>query len=71
MDFSLVPLLAIFFRAINNGNFLTWPGLNIPNITRFLPASIAAALGHIDQERANLQSTKLTVPPFINLTMTL
>ena len=64
------PTPRTFLRAIKNGNFFTWLGLNIPNITRFLPASIATALGHLDQERENLQSTKLTVPPSINLTMT-
>ena len=68
--FCFSPTTCTFIRAIKNGNFLTWPGLNIPNITRFIPASIATALGHLDQERANMQSTKLTVPPSINLTMT-
>ena len=62
-----------FLRAIKNGSFLAWPGLNIVNITCFLPASIATELGHIDQERANLQSNKSTVPtmklpPSINTT---
>ena len=56
--------------AIRNGNFLTWPGVNIPNISRFLPDSFATALGHLDQELAILKYTKLTVPPSINLTMT-
>jgi hypothetical protein len=57
------PTPRTFLRAIKNGNFLSWPGLNIPNITRFLPPSIATALGHLDQERANLQSTKSKVSP--------
>ena len=70
--FSTTP--RTFLRAINNGNLLTWPGLNITDITRFLPAFIATALGHLDQERANLKSTKSTVPtiqllPSINPTM--
>ena len=58
--FSPTPLT--FLCAIKNGNLLTWPGLNITNITRFLPASIATSLCYLDQERANLQSTKSTVP---------
>ena len=65
------PTPCTFLRAIKNRNFLTWPGLNIPNINRFLPASIATSQGHLDQERTNLQSTKLKIPPSINLTMTL
>ena len=68
------PTPRTFLRAIKNGNFLTWPGLNITNITRLLPASIATAVGHLDQESANLQSTKSTVTtiqlsPSINPTM--
>ena len=68
------PTPCNFLHAIKNSNFLTWTGLNIANITRFLPASIATALGHIDQERANLQSTKskvpaINLPPYINTTM--
>ena len=68
------PTPCTFLCAIKNGNFLTLPGLNITNITCFLPASIATALGHLDQERSNLQSTKSTVPtiqlsPSINSTM--
>ena len=44
-----IPTPRTFLRAIKNGKFLTWPGLNITNITRFLPVFIATALGHLDQ----------------------
>ena len=68
------PTPRTFLRAIKNVNFLTWTGLNITNLILFLSASIATALGNLDQERANLQSTKSTVPtlqllPPINPTM--
>ena len=45
--FSPTPLT--FLRAIKNGKFLAWPGLNIVNITRFLTAYITTALVHLDQ----------------------
>ena len=69
------PTPRTFLRAIKNVNFLTWPGLNITDITRFLTDYIATALEHLYQERANLQSTKSTAPtiklsPSINPTMT-
>ena len=54
--FSLTP--RIFLKAIKNGNFLTWPGLNNQLLLKHMPPIIATSLGHIDQERKNLQSTK-------------
>ena len=47
-----------FLKAIKNGNFLTCPGLNNQQLLDNLPPSIATALGHLDQERKNLQPTK-------------
>ena len=41
-----------------NGNFLTWPGLNNQHFMKHIPSSIVTFLGHMDQERKNLQSTK-------------
>ena len=41
-----------------NENFLTWPGLNNQHLLKHLPPGITTALGHMYQERENLQSTK-------------
>ena len=47
------------FPEINkNGNFLTWPGLNNLHLLNHLPPINEIALGHLDQEREKLQSTK-------------
>ena len=43
------PTPRTFLRAIKNGKFLAWPGLNIVNITRFLTAYITTALVNLDQ----------------------
>ena len=45
-------------NSIQSGNFLTWPGLNNQQLLKYLPPRITTALGHLDQERKNLQSTK-------------
>ena len=52
------PTPRTLLKAINNGNFLIWPGLNNQQCLEHLPPSIATSLGNMDQERKNLQSTK-------------
>ena len=54
--FSPVP--STFIKAIQNNNFITWPGLTTKLIQRHLPPSIATEKGHIRQEYSGLQSTK-------------
>ena len=55
------PVITTWKKAIKNGNFITWPGIDTISLDRDLPKSIASAKGHLDQERKNLQSTK--IPP--------
>jgi hypothetical protein len=57
------PATSTFIKAVQNGNFITWPGLEASTIRKFLPDSIATAKGHLDQEQKNLQSTKPTTTP--------
>ena len=52
------PTPRIFLKAINNGKFLTCPGLKSQQLLKYLPPRIAKSLGHIYQERRNLQYTK-------------
>ena len=56
------PVVSTWKKAIKNGNFITWPGIATLSIDAHLPASIASAKGHLDQERKNLQSTRVTLP---------
>ena len=59
------PAISTFKKAIKNGNFITWPGIDTLSLDRDLLPSIASAKGHLDQKRKNLQSTRTvpTVPP--------
>ena len=52
------PTISTFTTAIKNGNFSTWPGLTENLISKMLP-SPNTAKGHLNQEMANLQSTKI------------
>ena len=56
----LSPPLSTFRHAIQNGNFVTWPGVDDPYIIKYFMETINTAKGHLDQEMKNLQSTKLT-----------
>ena len=53
------PTLPTFNKVIKNGQFLSWPSIEKINFNKFLTAQTATHLGHTDQERSNLQSTKL------------
>ena len=62
------PSKSIFLKAIKNGNFLSWPGLDSKLIEKHLQTPVATAKGHLDQERRNLQTTKndqitVKIPP--------
>ena len=52
------PSITTFIKAIKNENFITWPGIDTLNFATLLGTTKATELGHLDQERANLQSTK-------------
>jgi hypothetical protein len=56
------PVVSTWKKAIRNGNFLTWPGIDDLSIDLHLPKSIASAKGHLNQERKNLQSTRVPLP---------
>jgi hypothetical protein len=45
------PVVSTWKQAIKNGNFITWPGIDVLSIDAHLPKSIASAKGHLDQER--------------------
>ena len=45
------PTQRTFLKAIKNGKFLTWPGLNNQQLLNHIPPIIATALKHMDQER--------------------
>ena len=52
------PSPSTFIKAINNGNFDSWPGLHPQLIKKYLPQSEATLKGHMKLEKQGLQSTK-------------
>ena len=50
--------MSTFQNSSNNGNFITWLGIQITNFKKWLGTTLATSLGHLDQEHNNLQSTK-------------
>ena len=52
------PTTRIWIQAIKKGHFRTWPGVTVDAIKQYLPKSEATTLGHLDQQRKNIQSTK-------------
>jgi hypothetical protein len=59
------PVPSTWIKAIDSGFFTTWPGLTSDDLVKkHLPKSLAAAKGHLRQERQGLQSTQ---PPPVPL----
>ena len=54
------PSKSTLIRAVENGNFATWPMFTSHNIKKYLPKSEATTMGHLDQQRKNIQSTRRT-----------
>jgi hypothetical protein len=45
---SFSPSTSRFIKAIDKGNFATWPMLTSENVKKYLPKSEATAMGHLD-----------------------
>jgi hypothetical protein len=52
------PVMSTWCAAIDAGHLATWPHLTSAQVWRHFPQSIPMHLGHLDQVRANQQSTK-------------
>ena len=53
------PTTRTWIQAVKKGHFKTWPGVTVNAIQRFLPKLEATTLGHLDQQRKDIHSTKL------------
>ena len=53
------PSISTLTKAINNGNLLTWPEITTLNFQELIGTSLATELGHLDQSRKNLRTTKI------------
>jgi hypothetical protein len=56
------PTKTTLLKAIRNNHFTTWPGFTADNVTKHLTKTIETDMGHLDQQRKNLQSTQPTPP---------
>ena len=45
------PVVSTFIRAIDNGHFLSWPGLTSALVRKHLKPSLFTAKGHLNQDR--------------------
>jgi hypothetical protein len=45
-------------HAVKKGNLATWPGLTVEAINKHLKLTTATAMGHMNQKRKNIRSTK-------------
>ena len=54
------PVPSTWCKAIDNGNYATWPNLTSKAVRRYIKPSIPSIKGHLDQERQNKKSTKTT-----------
>ena len=53
------PRPSTWIKAVEKGFFTSWPGVTKTAINKFLPKLMHTAMGHLDQERKNLRSTKV------------
>lgn len=52
------PALSTLQKALDHGYIHNFPGLTVQNLKKFPPQSVAMVKGHMDQTRANQQSTQ-------------
>jgi hypothetical protein len=45
-------------HAVKKGHLETWPGLTVEAINKHLKLTTATAMGHMNQKRQNIRSTK-------------
>ena len=57
-SYAFSPSISTFQKSINKGNFITWPGIDGLSFKKIIGSPLATELGHLDQERKNLQSTE-------------
>lgn len=55
------PALSTWCKAIDSGFLTTWPQLTSAQVRKHPPQSIPMQQGHLDQQRANLRSTTVTI----------
>ncbi len=55
------PVEDTWTKAINAGNYLTWPGLSTKAVRRHFPESNETQKGHMKKQRQNVRSTRIKI----------
>jgi hypothetical protein len=63
------PTRMSWLKAIRHGNYLSWPLINVKNVTKFFPKSEETQKGHMQGQRQGVCSTKEAEPPNKNQTI--
>ena len=53
------PVRSTWLKSIGSGNYSTWPGLTLANVTKYCPNATATLLGHLVQKRQGVRSTNM------------
>ena len=61
------PAVSTWCAAINAGHYNTWAGLTSKLVRKHIKSSVPMTLGHLDNQRINLQSTKTPDQPLDNI----
>jgi hypothetical protein len=52
------PATQTWTKAILNNHFSTWLAFTVLEVCKYLPKLVATSMGHMDQQRQNIRSTK-------------
>ena len=61
------PTKATWIKAIRNGNYVSWPLLTVENVNKYYPETDATPMGHLNQQRQGVRSTKQKKKKKVNL----
>jgi hypothetical protein len=54
----LIPTKSAFIKAVKQGHIATWPGVTEDAISKNLKMTPSTAMGHMNQKRQNIHSTR-------------
>jgi hypothetical protein len=57
------PVKDTWAKAINAGNFTSWPGVSVKSVHKYFPESDETKQGHMKKQHQNVQSTKIKIKP--------
>ena len=56
------PVKSTWLKAIRAGNFAGWPLVTVENVHKYFPESDETQMGHLNQQRQGVRSTKSCEP---------